>query len=411
MPPLLRSLVALALLATAAPAAEPRVRLGNEVLAAEQFRALAGKRVGLITNPSGVNARLESTIDVLRRAPGVKLVALFGPEHGIYGDVPAGDKIESRTDARTGLPVHSLYGATRKPTPRMLEGLDALIYDLQDTGSRSYTFISTMGLAMEACGEAGIEFIVLDRPNPLGGERIEGALVEEKFRSFVSQWDIPYVYGLTCGELARMINARGWIKKACTLTVVPLRGWRRGMMWADTGLPWVPASPHIPHGESPLFQVATGMIGELSNVSVGVGYTLPFQVVGLPELDPHAFAANLNGRGLPGVVFRPLTYKPYYATAAGQILGGVQLHFTDPARAPLTAINFHALDAIRAVTGRDVFAEAVKAGKKFELFDKVNGTDAVRHALEAAKPAAEIVAAWRAAEEKFRADRKPFLLY
>lgn len=411
MPPLLRSLVALALLATAAPAAEPRVQLGNEVLTAEHFRALAGKRVGLITNPSGVNSRLESTIDALRAAPGVRLVALFGPEHGIYGDVPAGDKIESRTDSRTGLPVHSLYGATRKPTPRMLEGLDALVYDLQDTGSRAYTFISTMGLAMEACGEAGVEFIVLDRPNPLGGDRIEGALVEEKFRSFVSQWDIPYVYGLTCGELARMINARGWIKKACKLTVVPLRGWRRGMMWADTGLPWVPASPHIPHGESPLFQVATGIIGELGNVSVGVGYTLPFQVVGLPGLDPHAFAANLNARGLPGVVFRPLTYKPYYATAAGQVVGGVQLHFTDPARAPLTAINFHALDAIRAVTGRDVFAEAAKAGKKFELFDKVNGTDAVRHALEAAKPAAEIVAAWRAAEEKFRADRRPFLLY
>ncbi len=395
-----------ALGAVAAP-----VRLGSEVLAAGGFKELAGKRVGLITNPSGVNSRLESTIDALRAAPGVRLVALFGPEHGIYGDVPAGDKIESRTDSRTGLPVHSLYGATRKPTPRMLEGLDALVYDLQDTGSRAYTFISTMGLAMEACGEAGVEFIVLDRPNPLGGDRIEGALVEEKFRSFVSQWDIPYVYGLTCGELARMINARGWIKKTCKLTVVPLRGWRRGMMWADTGLPWVPASPHIPHGESPLFQVATGIIGELGNVSVGVGYTLPFQVVGLPGLDPHAFAANLNARGLPGVVFRPLTYKPYYATAAGQVVGGVQLHFTDPARAPLTAINFHALDAIRAVTGRDVFAEAAKAGKKFELFDKVNGTDAVRHALEAAKPAAEIVAAWRAAEEKFRADRRPFLLY
>ncbi len=396
--------------ATSAPAAP--VLLGSEVLAADGFKALAGKRVGLITNPSGVNRRLESTVEVLRRAPGVRLVALFGPEHGIYGDVPAGDKIESRTDTRTGLPVHSLYGATRKPTPKMLEGLDAVVYDLQDTGSRSYTFISTMGLAMEACGAAGIEFIVLDRPNPLGGQRIEGPLVEqEKLRSFVSQWDIPYVYGLTCGELARMLNDRGWIKTPCKLTVVPLRGWRRDMTWADTGLPWVPASPHIPHAESPLFQVATGMIGEIGSVSIGVGYTLPFQTIALPKLDPHALAAKLNGYGLPGVVFRPLTYKPYYAAYKDEVIGGVQLHFTDPARAPLTALNYYALEALKAVTGRDVFAEAVKAGKKFDMFDKVNGTDATRLALQAGKSAAEIVAGWKAGEDKFRADRAPYLLY
>jgi uncharacterized protein YbbC (DUF1343 family) len=170
------------------------VKLGDEILASSGFKALRGKRIGLITNPSGVNRNLESTIDVLRAAPGVQLVALFGPEHGIYGDVPAGDSVESRTDPRTGLPVHSLYGATHKPTPELLKGLDALAYDLQDTGCRSYTCVSTMGVAMEACGEAGIEFIVLDRPNPLGGERVEGSMVQPKFRSFVSRWDIPYVY-------------------------------------------------------------------------------------------------------------------------------------------------------------------------------------------------------------------------
>ncbi|MFM8336021.1 MAG: exo-beta-N-acetylmuramidase NamZ domain-containing protein, partial [Opitutaceae bacterium] len=201
-------LLASALIASAAEV--PRVQLGSEVLAAGGFKELAGRRVGLITNPSGVSRRLESTIEVLRRAPGVKLVALFGPEHGIYGDVPAGDKVESRTDVRTGLPVHSLYGATRKPTAAMLRGLDVVVYDLQDTGARSYTFISTMGLAMEACAEAGVEFMVLDRPNPLGGIRVEGPrLLDERLRSFVSQWDVPYVYGLTCGELARMINGRG----------------------------------------------------------------------------------------------------------------------------------------------------------------------------------------------------------
>jgi uncharacterized protein YbbC (DUF1343 family) len=391
--------------------AAPRVTLGNEVLVERRFKELAGKRVGLITNPSGVNSRLESTIDILRRAPGVKLVALFGPEHGIYGDVPAGDKIESRIDARTGLPVHSLYGATRKPTPAMLQGLDAVVYDLQDTGSRSYTFISTMGLAMEACGEAGVEFIVLDRPNPLGGVRIEGPLVEqEALRSFVSQWDVPYVYGMTCGELARMINASGWLKKACALTVVPMRGWSRRMVWSDTGLPWVPASPHVPHGESPLFQVATGMLGELGTVSIGVGYTLPFQTIGLPKLDPFALAEKLNGFGLPGVQFRPLTYKPYYSSFKDEIVGGVQLHFTDPAAAPLTAINFYALEALRAL-GRDVFDDAVKAKKKFDMFDKVNGTDATRRAIQEGAKAAEIVERWKAGEEKFRRERQAYLLY
>ncbi|MFM7751670.1 MAG: exo-beta-N-acetylmuramidase NamZ domain-containing protein [Opitutaceae bacterium] len=358
----LAALLGSALAAVAADA--PRVVLGSEVLAEGGFRELAGRRVGLITNPSGVNRRLESTIEVLRRAPGVKLVALFGPEHGIYGDVPAGDKVESRTDVRTGLPVHSLYGATRKPTAAMLRGLEVVVYDLQDTGARSYTFISTMGLAMETCAEEGVEFMVLDRPNPLGGIRVEGPrLLDERLRSFVSQWDVPYVYGLTCGELARMINGRGWIRKPCKLTVIPMRGWRRDLTWRDTGLPWVPASPHIPHGESPLFQVATGMLGEIGGVSIGVGYTLPFQTIAAPKVDPHALASDLNARGIAGVHFRPLTYKPYYGAFKDEVIGGVQLHFTDPAGAPLTAINYHALEALRKVAGRDLFAEAVKAGR------------------------------------------------
>ncbi len=388
-----------------------QVKLGNEVLAQSGFRALRGKRVGLITNPSGVNRRLDSTINLLKEAPGVHLVALFGPEHGVYGDVPAGDHVESRTDARTGLPVHSLYGATRKPTAAMLKGLDALVYDLQDTGCRSYTYISTMGVAMEACGEAGIEFVVLDRPNPLGGERIEGPLLQEKFRSFVSQWDVPYVYGMTCGELARMINGEGWIKTPCKLTVVPMKGWKRKMTWQDTGLPWVPTSPHVPNGESPMFQVATGMLGEIGGVSIGIGYTLPFQCIAAPELDPHELAAILNGYGVPGVRFKAVTYKPYYAAFKDQVVGGVQLYFTEPAQAPLTAINFYALEALKRLANRDLFADAVKAGKSFSMFDKVNGTDATRKALQAGVAASEIIKDWEPGERSFRLKRKPYLLY
>ena len=388
-----------------------QVQLGNEVLGAEGFRLLRGKRVGLITNPSGVDHNLNSTIDVLRSAAQVNLVALFGPEHGIYGDVAAGGRIESRADPRTGLPVHSLYGATRKPTPEMLNGLDALLYDLQDTGCRSYTFISTMGLAMEACGAAGIEFIVLDRPNPLGGERIEGPIVTDGFRSFVSQWNIPYVYGMTCGELARMIGGENWITNRCKLSVVPMKGWKRSMVWRDTGLPWVPTSPHVPHGDSPLFQVATGMLGEIGGVSTGIGYTLPFQCIAAPDLDPQKTADLLNAYKLPGIRFKAVSYKPFYAAFQDKTLGGVQLYFTEPATAPLTAVNFYALEAVKRLTGRDLFAQAASSNRSFNMFDKVNGTDATRKAIQSGAQASEIVASWQADEAAFRNQRKKYLLY
>ena len=208
-----------------------------------------------------------------------------------------------------------------------------------------------------------------------------------------------------------MINGSGWLKKPCRLTVVPMRGWRRDMVWRDTGLPWVPASPHIPHSESPLFQVATGMLGEIGGVSIGIGYTLPFQTIAAPRVDGHALAMDLNARRLSGVHFRPLTYKPYYGAFKDEVISGVQVHFTDPARAPLTALNYHAMEALRKVAGRDLFAEAVKAGKKFDMFDKVNGTSATREALQAGRPAAEIIATWRAGEEAFRRERQPYLLY
>lgn len=387
------------------------VLLGNEVLAQGGFKVLKGKRVGLISNPSGANRQLDSTVEVLARAPGVKLEALFGPEHGIYGDVPAGEKVESRVDPRTRLPVHSLYGATRKPTPEMLKGLDALVYDLQDTGCRSYTFISTMGLAMEACAEAGIEFVVLDRPNPLGGMRVEGMVVQEGFRSFVSQWNVPYVYGMTCGEMARMINGEGWIKKKCRLTVIPMRGWKRSMTWKDTGLPWVPASPHVPHGESPLFQVATGMLGEIGGVNIGIGYTLPFQCIAAPGIDPHAFAKAMNGRGLHGIRFKPITFKPYYSNFKDQVIGGVQLYFTDPARAPLTEVNYHALEVLKQDFGLDLFGEAVKAKKSFVMFDKVNGSDSVRKALQSGVASRDLASRSKVEEAGFRQKRQGYLLY
>jgi len=383
--------------------------LGSDVLAANGFREIQGRRVGLITNPSGANRQGESTIDLLRRAPGVKLVALFGPEHGVSGDIKAGEAVSGRIDRRTGLPVHSLYGTTRKPTPAMLQGLDALVYDLQDTGVRSYTFISTMGLAMEACAEAGIEFIVLDRPNPLGGVRVEGPMLQNAFRSFVGRWDIPYVYGMTCGELARMINAEGWIGKPCRLTVVPMKGWRRSMVWRDTGLPWVPTSPNIPRAASPLYYASTGLFGEIaggSGISIGTRFDRPFEVVTAPWLDGAKLSQQLNSLGLPGVSFPVFT-----RTYEGREHQGVELRFSDPARAPLVALNLHLHEAIRQISGRDLLIEAVRSGRDFQMFDKVNGTDLTRIALKARRPATEIVNSWKPGEESFRRKRNPYLLY
>ena len=220
-----------------------------------EFPMLEGKRVGLITNPTGVDNRMRSTIDILHEAPNVNLVALYGPEHGVRGDVHAGDHVTDIKDATTGLPVYSLYGKTRKATPDMLKDVDVLVYDIQDIGCRSFTYISTMGLAMEAAAENGKEFIVLDRPNPVGGLKIEGNLVEDDCISFVSQFKIPYLYALTCGELALMLNGEKMLKdgEQCNLHIVKMKGWKRKMDYTQTGLQWVPSSPHIPHPHSAFF--------------------------------------------------------------------------------------------------------------------------------------------------------------
>ena len=316
-------------LGAAAPA--PHVQLGIDVLIANGFKSLVGKRVGLITNPTGVTSDLRSTIDVLHKAPGVKLVALFGPEHGVRGDIPAGDEVADSRDAATGLPVHSLYGKTRKPTAEMLADIDVLVFDIQDIGSRSYTYISTLAVTMEAAAENHIPYVVLDRTNPLGGNRIEGRPLDLKYRSFVGQLPIPYVHGLTIGELARMINGEGWLAKGaqCELEVIPLHGWKRDMAFDRTGLYWVPTSPHVPRAESSFYYAATGIMGELNVLSEGVGYPLPFELAGGPDIDPQMLADDLNGRKLPGLFFRPLFFQPFYGRLAKHTCGGVQIVFTD----------------------------------------------------------------------------------
>jgi uncharacterized protein YbbC (DUF1343 family) len=393
------------------PAAAPAARPGIDVLIADGFKPLAGKRVGLITNPTGVTADLRSTVDVLHAAPEVELVALFGPEHGVRGNVDAGGNIEDATDPATGLPAYSLYGKTRKPTPEMLAGLDALVYDIQDIGSRSYTYISTMAVAMEAAAENNVAFVVLDRPNPLNGNRIEGRPLDMKYKSFVGAFPIPYVYGMTCGELARMINAEGWLEggKRCNLTVVPVQGWRRDMTFEQTHLHWVPTSPHIPRADTSLFYAATGIMGELHVVSEGVGYTLPFELAGAPFIDDaEAFARALNARGLTGVTFRPMYFTPYYIDRIkGENCGGVQIHFTDPGRASLTPIQFHIMDEVR-----QRYPDVKLFGNKRDaMFDKVCGTDRIRIMFEEGRPIEEILDYWNEGTAEFQQKRAKYLMY
>lgn len=354
-----------------------RIKTGIEVLKDERFRRLEGKRVGLITNPTGVDNLLKSTIDILHEAPNVRLVALYGPEHGVRGNAHAGDTIGGSIDPATGLPVYSLYGKTRKPTRDMLRDVDVLVYDIQDIGCRSFTYISTMGLAMQAAAEAGIDFIVLDRPNPLGGERVEGCVVEDGYTSFVSQYPIPYVYGLTCGELARLLNEEGMIGARCRLHVVKMRGWRRRMDYAATGLPWVLPSPHIPHAETALFYPATGILGELGTLSIGVGYTLPFQLFAAPWIDAAQLARRMNALRVPGVTFRPIYLKPFYATFKGEFIQGVQVHLTDARRAALGELQFLAMQELATLYPSHnplQMADSVR----LRMFDKVCGSPEIR---------------------------------
>jgi uncharacterized protein YbbC (DUF1343 family) len=367
----------LALILACVPAlrADPAVKLGIDVLEEKNFAGLVGKRIGLITNPTGVDSRGISTIDVLRHAPGVKLVALFGPEHGVYGSDWAGAYVPSSIAAHTGLPVYSLYGPTRKPTPEMLKGIDVLMYDIQDIGCRSYTFISTLGLAMEAAGEAHIPFYVLDRPNPLNGNRVEGMRPAPGFR------------------------------------IVPMVGWYRSMYWDQTGLIWVPTSPHIPTADTSLDYVATGFLGEAGGINHGIGYTLPFKLVGHPSFNSFALAGEFNAMGLPGTLFRPATWEPFYGVFKNQVINGVQIYYTNRDQVDLCGLAAHILYTVYHKPGVKMFRTDASGDSGPEAFDKIAGGPALRLALQHGQTPEEIIGSWQPGLTAFREERRRFLLY
>ncbi len=386
------------------------IKTGIEVLKEQKFKILEGKRVGLITNPTGVDNSMKSTIDILNEAPNVNLVALFAPEHGVRGDAHAGDHVDNVTDPKTGLPVYSLHGKTRVPTPEMLEGIDVLVYDIQDIGCRSFTYISTMGLAMQGAAEQGIEFVVLDRPNPLGGIKVEGGLVEDGFISFVSQFKIPYVYGLTCGELALLLNGENMLKKQCKLQVVKMKSWKRKMRYEETGLQWIPSSPHIPQPISAIFYPVSGILGELGYMSIGVGYTIPFQMFAAEWIKAEDLAANLNNLHLPGLYFRPMYLKPFYSVGQGKQLEGVQVHIMDYEKAQLSDIQFYVMQEVANLyPDKAVFENA--NDKRFRMFDQVAGSDYVRLNFAKRNKFADISDFWNNEVAPFRKLSKKYYLY
>jgi uncharacterized protein YbbC (DUF1343 family) len=380
----------------------PPVTLGIDVLLTERPQLIAGKRLGLITHASGVDGALGPTRLRLMQHPGTTLVRLFAPEHGVDGARRAGKRIKDVRDRLTGLPVQSLFGKRRGPSRAALKGIDLLLFDIQDVGSRTYTYTSTMAASMRSAKAAGVPFVVLDRPNPLGGQLFEGPVREERFKSFIGYGPTPVTHGMTVGELARFYNAELGI--GCDLHVVPMAGWRRDMVWADTGLRWVPTSPGIPHALHAPSYVATGMFGGVSkNVNEGVGTPQPFELLGASFIDGPVLAKALNASQLAGVRFRAHAWRPYYGRFRGQRLEGVQVHIEDPRtfrpiRAALTLLT----TVERLYPGKAIFRDGAP---------RVWGNTKVLSAVRAGRTAAEIEADWQAELADFAQKRARHLLY
>ena len=377
------------------------VRAGVESFASNPPAALRGRRLGLITNHTGIDRQRTSTIDLLARSPELKLVALFSPEHGIRGTAAPGEHVESGRDSRSGLPVHSLYGATRKPTPAMLEGIDALVFDIQDVGARQYTYIYTMALAMQAAAERRMPFVVLDRPNPIGGQIVEGNILDTAFASFVGMYPIASRHGMTVGELARFFNREAGI--GANLTVIRVDGWSRQQWFDETGLPWVAPSPNLPTLASAIHYPGTVYL-EGTNLSEGRGSDAPFEQTGAPWLRPSEVVAAMNGRNLAGVRFEAVRFavNPAAAKFGGDTLPGVKLVVTDrnayrPVRTVLMLI-----DEIRRLHP----AEFAWSGS----MDRLAGTGRVRQAIEAGTLPA-LLADWDRDAQRFESIRSPYLLY
>ena len=390
---------------TSTPAPQPtaaseKIRPGIDVLLAERLDLLAGKRVGLVTNPTGRTADGVSDVDALFNHPNVQLTALFGPEHGLRGDAQDGVKIDSTTDQKTGLPIYSLYGDTKKPTKAMLQNVDVLVFDIQDVGARFYTFASTMAYVMQAAAAEKKPVIILDRPNPIGDALVEGPVLEPGQESFTGLYPIPVRHGMTMGELAHLFNDAFGIHS--DLTVVPVAGWRRSMWYDQTGIPWIRPSPNIPDLATATVYPGAGLI-EATNIAEGRGTPTPFLNVGAPWLDGDRWASALNEQQLPGVHFEATRFTPVSNKFSGQACGGVKIEVTDRGQFPAVMAGLALIATARPLSGGKFVWQ--------DGFRLMIGNTWVRQRIEGWVPIADIVKAWQPGLEEFLARREKYLLY
>jgi uncharacterized protein YbbC (DUF1343 family) len=379
-----------------------KVTPGVEVLLDDQKELLKGKKVGLITNPTGIDSKLNSIVDLLHDDSDIELTALFGPEHGVRGDAQAGEYVESYIDEKTGLPVYSLYGQTRKPTPEMLKNVEVLVFDIQDVGTRYYTYIYTMAYAMEAAKENNIPIVVLDRPNPQGGLTVDGPVLEPEFSSFIGMYPIPTKHGMTVGELASFFNEEFNI--GADLKVVKMKGWRRSMDFDDTGLPFVLPSPNMPTVSTTFVYPATGLI-EGTNLSEGRGTTKPFELIGAPFINSTNLAAELNSLSLPGVKFRAASFTPTSSKHAGKLSHGVEIHVTDRAEFDAVTTGLYIIKTIH-----DMYPDDFEFLSN-NFFDKLIGNDRVRTMILEGASVEEIMKGHQKELHEFKKVRKEYLIY
>ncbi|MCD1160970.1 exo-beta-N-acetylmuramidase NamZ family protein [Peribacillus frigoritolerans] len=379
-----------------------KVSPGIEVLLKEEKNVLSGKKVGLITNPTGIDSKLTSIVDLLHDDPDINLTALFGPEHGVRGDAQAGASVEYYIDEKTGLPVYSLYGKTKKPTPEMLKDVEVLVFDIQDVGTRYYTYIYTMAYAMEAARENDIPFIVLDRPNPQGGESVDGPVLEPEFSSFVGLYPIPLKHGMTVGELATLYNKE--FKIGADLKVIKMKGWKRDMDYDDTGLPFVLPSPNMPTVSTTFVYPATGLI-EGTNVSEGRGTTKPFELIGAPYINSDELAGKLNALRLPGVKFRAASFTPTFSKHAGKLSHGVEIYITDREEFKAVPTGLHIIKTIQDLYPGDF--EFLAANN----FNLLIGNGWIMSRIKEGSTVNEILKEYQVKQDAFKKVRKNYLLY
>lgn len=379
-----------------------KVTPGVEVLLKDEKELLKGKKVGLITNPTGIDSKLNSIVDQLHNDPEIELTALFGPEHGVRGDAQAGSYVEFYIDEKTGLPVYSLYGATKKPTPEMLENVEILLFDIQDVGTRYYTYIYTMAYAMEAAKENNIPIVVLDRPNPQGGDSVDGPVLEPEASSFIGLYPIPTKHGMTVGELASLFNEEFNI--GADLTVVKMKGWKRSMDYDDTGLPFVLPSPNMPTVSTAFVYPATGLI-EGTNLSEGRGTTKPFELIGAPFINSTDLAAELNALSLPGVKFRAASFTPMFSKHAGKLSHGIEVYVTDREEFDAVPTGLHIIKTVH-----DMYPEDFQFLSN-NFFDKLIGNTWTRPMILEGAAVSDITGKYKKDLDAFKKVRKEYLIY